>query len=104
MEQNISTQDHVAMEQAWNRNVTLSGAVNDAQKNNVPDGIVSSDSNSDSNLENKPFTPHNQPPRKTKKAINYKGMFALFGQEADVNLSSTSKMYKADALSSAPWI
>ena len=35
--------------------------------------------------------------RRLKKAVDYKGMFALFGQESEVDLKSTARIFKADS-------
>ena len=74
----------------------------------VVEGVVLSDSDSESDADNTSFTPRRQqrnPPSarkqpgwKLKKPINYQGIFAMFGQEADVSLKSTSKIYKADSV------
>ena len=107
MEQNNSTRDRAAMEQGWNQGVTPPAPAIGTHAP-IVEGVVLSESDSESDTDNTSFTPRRQqckppsirkqPGRKLKKPINYQGMFAMFGQEAEVSLKSTSKIFKADSV------
>ena len=77
------------------------------QYTHVPDGIVLSKSESESYSDIPPLTLRNhrkvisrgsrrQPSRKLKTGVNYKGMFVLFGKQANISDAIISAITESD--------
>ena len=103
-ELNLTIQDNNTLHQNWKKNVNPTAVVPKVQ---VPDGIVLSESESESESDLPQLTPRRyrkttsrgsrrQPSRKSKTGISYKGMFALFGQQADISEEITSAIVESD--------
>ena len=95
------------MNKNWDRHVGPTDLVHKIQDTHVYDGIVLSDSENESNSEMPPLTPRRhskvtsrgsrqRPSRKVKIGINYKGMFALFGKQANIRDAITSAIIESD--------
>ena len=87
--------------------------VSDQNEIALPNGLppeeedtIDSDSDKESEVNsltlrrNRPIhqTTRKQPSRKSKQPINYKGMFALVNEKAEVNQETISDIFKADCV------
>ena len=95
------------MNQDWNRHVGSTDPVHNIHDTHVPDGIVLSASESETESEPPPLIPRRQrklkstgsrrqPTRKSKTGFNYKCMFVLFAEQADISKESTSSIVGSD--------
>ena len=106
-EQNLTIQDNNTMKKNWDRRVGPTDLVPKVQDTHVPDGIVLSDSENESDSDMPPLTPRRhrkvtsrgsrqKPIRKVKTGINYKGMFALFSRQGNISDAITSAIIESD--------
>ena len=95
-DQILIIQDNKNMRQNWDKNVISTDLGSKLQDVYACDEIVLSESESETESELPPLTPRRyrkaasrgsrrQPSRESKKGINYKGMFALFGEQANIS-------------------
>ena len=95
------------MHQNWDKKVSSTDLVSKLQDTYVPDGIVLSESASESESELPPFTPRRhrkaasrgsrrRPSRERKKGINYKDIFSLFVKQANTSKEIAYSIVESD--------
>ena len=107
-DQNLIIQNNKTMNQNWDKSIDSTDLESNVQDTCVPDQKALSDSESESESELPPLTPwslnksasrgnRRQPSHESKKGINYKGIFALFGKQTNISGEITSSIVDSNS-------